>query len=290
MPRYKEYSYDQSVMIPIRFDEQILPGSIEEAIHCIVNRHIDMSLFDSRYKNDDDGAPAYDPRILLKILLLAYSRGITSSRKIEQLCRENIIFMAISAETKPDHATIAKFVSKMDKEIQWLFRDILLICQEMGLLGGELYAIDGCKIPSNASKEWSGTKQDYERKKQKLESTIAYLVNQHKENDTQESNAPDKDNERRIDNLEKKVAKIKKWIAEHEDKIGQRGNIKKSNITDNESAKMPSSHGVIQGYNGIASVDDKHQIVVSAKAYGEGQENVAEIPEIPGTHYLIFNK
>jgi hypothetical protein len=66
-----------------------------------------MSVFDDRYKNDDTGAPAFDPRVLLKIILYAYSRGITSSRKIEQACRENIIFMALSADTQPHFTTIA---------------------------------------------------------------------------------------------------------------------------------------------------------------------------------------
>lgn len=186
MPRYKHYSYEQAVMIPLRFDEQILAGSIEEAIHYIVDNHIDMSLFEGRYNNDETGARAYDPAILMKIILLAYARGITGSREIENLCRENIIFMAISAEAKPDHATIAGFVSSMGKEIEEVFIDVLMICNEMGLLGGEYYAIDGCKISSNASKEWSGTKEDYEKKKRKLEDTIKYLMNLHKQKDKNE--------------------------------------------------------------------------------------------------------
>ena len=69
-----------------------------------------------------------------------------------------------------------------------------------------------------------------------------------------------------------KVKKIKKFISENEDRKGVNDNIIKSNITDNESGKMPSSHGVIQGYNGIAAADDKHQIVVHAEANGSGNE------------------
>lgn len=279
MPRYKAYSYEQTVMIPIQFDEQILPGSIEETIHYVVDDHIDMHLFEGRFKNEHTGAPAYDPRILLKILLLAYSRGITSSRDIEHLCRENVVFMALSAEAKPDHATIAGFVSTMGSDVEGVFRDVLLICYEMGLLGSERYAIDGCKMSSNASKEWSGSKADYENKKQKIEATIRYLIAQHKQNDKKEeasakTSTSDNNNAKRIGRLEKKVRKIQEWIDKNEDKTGKRGNIKKSNITDNESCKMPSSHGVIQGYNGIATVDDKHQVVVQAEAYGEGQESV----------------
>ena len=117
MARYKNYSYEQTIMLPVRYDRQILPGSFEEAISHLVDNSIDLSVFESKYKNDKNGATAFDPAILLKIVLLAYSRGITSSRKIEELCNENVVFIAISADSHPDHSTIAAFISSMGKEI-----------------------------------------------------------------------------------------------------------------------------------------------------------------------------
>lgn len=82
MARYKEYDYSQGKFIPIHFDKRILPGTFEYSLHYLIDEEIDLSLFDTRYRNDEMGAPAYDPAILLKIILYAYSRGITSSRKI----------------------------------------------------------------------------------------------------------------------------------------------------------------------------------------------------------------
>ena len=99
MARYKEYDYSQGKFIPIHFDRQILPGTFEYSLHYLIDNEIDLSIFDTRYRNDEIGAPAYDPAILLKIILYAYSRGITSSRKIARSCEENIIFMALSADT-----------------------------------------------------------------------------------------------------------------------------------------------------------------------------------------------
>ncbi len=93
MPRFKDYSYDQSVMLAISFDRQILPGSFEHSLTYLIENELDLSIFDHCYQNDDNGRPAYDPAILLKIIFLAYSRGMISSRKIEQLCRENILFL-----------------------------------------------------------------------------------------------------------------------------------------------------------------------------------------------------
>ena len=95
MARYKNYSYEQGIMIPVNFTRQILPGTIEHTIHWLVDHKIDLSGIESKFNNGKTGAPAYDPAILFKIILLAYSRGITSSRKM----MENIVFRVFSADS-----------------------------------------------------------------------------------------------------------------------------------------------------------------------------------------------
>jgi transposase len=85
MARYKEYSYDQTMMIPVSFEKQILPGTFEHTLCHLIDNQIDISVFEDHYENDETGAPAYDPAILLEIILYAYSKGINSSRKIEML-------------------------------------------------------------------------------------------------------------------------------------------------------------------------------------------------------------
>jgi transposase len=133
MARYKAYDYSQGKFIPIHFDRQILPGTFEYSLHYLIDNEIDVSVFDARYRNDETGAPAYDPAILLKIILYAYSRGITSSRKIAQCCRENVIFMALAADTQPHFTTIADFISTSEQEIIELFLEVLLICNKWHL-------------------------------------------------------------------------------------------------------------------------------------------------------------
>jgi hypothetical protein len=150
---------------------------------------------------------------LLKIILYAYSRGITSSRKIEECCRENIIFMALSAESASHFTTIADFISTLDEEIIRLFLEVVLICDEMGLIGKEMFAVDGCKLPSNASKEWSGTKADFTKKKEKMEEAIGKIVKRHKEMDAREqSTGLMEQEEQYVNTLRKKVKKIKGWL------------------------------------------------------------------------------
>ena len=151
MAKYKDYNYSQGKFIPINFDKQILHGTFEHTLHYLIDNDIDLSAFDLQYKNDETGAPAYDPRILLKIVLYAYSKGITSSRKIADCCNDNVIFMALSADTRPHFTTIADFISSHDQETINLFLEVLLICDQMGLIGKEMFAVDGCKLPSNAA-------------------------------------------------------------------------------------------------------------------------------------------
>src|SRR5512143_1109983 len=218
MAKYKEYDYSQGEIIPIRFDRQILPGTFEYSLHYLIDNEIDLSVFDLRYRNDETGAPAYDPAILLKIILYAYSRGITSSRDIAQCCRENIVFMALSADTRPHFTTIAEFISTLDQEIIQLFLEVLLICDEMGLIGKEMFAVDGCKLPSNASKEWSGTKADLQKKKEKMEKAVKEIIAKHREMDTTEADpAVAKKEEQYIDTLKTKIKKIRTWLAENDD-------------------------------------------------------------------------
>jgi transposase len=282
--RYRQYDYTQGKFIPVHFDKQILPGTFEYTLHYLIDKEIDLSIFDTRYRNDETGAPAYDPAILLKIILYAYSRGITSSRKIAQCCRENIIFMALSADTQPHFTTIADFISTLDQEIVRLFLEVLLICDEMNLIGKEMFAVDGCKMPSNASKEWSGTKEELRHKKEKMEKAVRQIMKRHREMDAREKDTEVIEQEEQYaETLKEHARKIRKFLKENEDKPGKTGKPLKSNITDNESAKIKTSHGVIQGYNGVAVVDDKRQVIVHAEAFGAAQEHDLLEPMIEGT-------
>ena len=179
MAKYKHYNYSQRLLIPVSLEEQLVPGTLEFAIHTLVENRLDMSIFDGNYQNDKTGRHAYNPKVLLKVVLLAYSRGLISSRQIERACSENVIFMAMSCDQRPDHSTIASFVSSMKDQIKPLFRDILLVCEQEGLLGGTFFAIDGCKLSSNASKEWSGKIKDLKKKKEKIEDKLKALVEDH---------------------------------------------------------------------------------------------------------------
>lgn len=282
MARYKPNKIRQGKFISVFFDDQLIPGTFEHTLNRLIDQELDLSIFDLRYTNDETGAPAYNPRALLKIILFAYSRGITSSRQIGRCCEENVIFMALSGDTRPHFTTIADFVATMDKEITPFFRDVLLVCDNMGLIGKEMFAIDGCKLPSNAGKQWSGTKTELTRKAAKMETAIDRMLDRHRRHDVRGESDVEEKERRYVESLQKQVAKVTKWLSKNDDKPGKSGKAIKSNITDNESAKMKTSHGVIQGYTGVTTVDSSHQIIVHAEAYGQGQEHDLLKPMVDG--------
>ena len=277
MPNFIPYDYNQNSMVVINFKDQLQPGTFEHAIHFLVENKLDLSVYFSAYKNEDNGRPAYDPAILLKVILFAYSKGITSSREIEWCCNTNIIFKALSCDTVPHFTTIASFVSGHTQAIEALFEQILITCDEQGLLGHELFAIDGCKMPSNASKEWSGTFKELEEKRVKIKKLIKHHMDEHKKLDANEplEEARRQRAEQAAETLTKAFDKVDNFLKSNSPRMGNGRQKKevKSNITDNESAKMTTSKGTIQGYNGVASVDKKHQIIIDAQAFGAGQEH-----------------
>jgi transposase len=279
MPKFKPYNYNQTSMVVINYEEQLQAGTFEHAVHHLIDHKLDLSIFYPHYNNDSasGGRPAYDPAILLKIILFAYSKGITSSREIEWCCSTNIIFKALSCDSVPHFTTIAHFVSSYQAEMAELFSQIILICHEEGLIGNELFAIDGCKMSSNAAKEHSGTFKELEAKRDKIKQQIRYHIKEQKKLDKYDTLDDDrkKRTAKTIDTLNKAFDKYDQFVKTHSPRIGQGKRPKevKSNTTDNESAKMTTSKGTIQGYNGVAAVDKKHQIIIEAQAFGEGQEH-----------------
>lgn len=281
MARYKHIDTSPR-FIAIDLQKQLLPGTFEHALNHLVDHVLDMTRFDSRYNNDLTGASAYPPAMLLKIVLFAYSQGIVRSRDIERACRDHVTFIALSGDTQPHFTTIAAFVSSLGSDITPLFTQILYICDKQGLIGREMFAIDGVKLPSNASKGKSGTRANIKHQAAKLEAAARTMLQRHREAD-QNDLEPDLQakEQHRITSLEKEAAKMHQWLSEHpEDRKGSKGKPRQSNRTDNDSAKMATSKGVIQGYTGVAAVDAKHQIIVEAQAHGTGSEQELLIPVV----------
>ena len=281
MARYK-YIDTNPRLLAVDLAQQLLPGTFEHALHHLLEHAIDLSRFDARFRNDATGAPAYPPAVLLKVVLFAYARGMVSSRAIARACEEHVTFIALCGAQTPHFTTIAHFVSTLGEDIAHVFAAVLAICDAQGLIGREMFAIDGVKLPSNASKQRSGTRAEFEHQAAKLEAAAQAMLERHRATDalpvepTLEAKAV-----ARVARLQHDAAELRTWLAAHPDeRRGPNGTVRKSNRTDGDSAKMATSKGVIQGYTGVAAVDAQSQIIVVAQAHGTGSEHELLVPMV----------
>lgn len=283
MGRYKPVDQDLR-FVAVSPAKQVVPGSFEHALTLLIDQDIKLEAFEARFKNDEVGAPAYCPAVLLKIVLLAYSKGVVRSRDIAALCRDNVLFNAVSGDSRPHFTTIAKFVSSQQAAIIDLFGRVLVICNRHGLIGRAMFAIDGVKLPSNASKEKSGCRADFEHEAAKMEAAVAKILEQHRSADAageEGEMALSAQVQRRLERLQREAAQIRAWLSEHpDDRKGPSNHVRQSNRSDNESAKMSTSKGVMQGYTAVAVVDETHQVIVEAQAHGVGQEQELLVPVV----------
>ena len=266
MARYKPVDRNPR-LLPVVLSEQIQPGSFEFALDHLVEHELDLTALDARFHNDEVGASAYDPRVMLKIVLLAYSRGIVSSRSIESACLHNVQFIALSGDAQPSYTHIAKFVRELGEQIRPLFTQVLLTCDRLGLIGRQMFAIDGVKLPANASKERSGTHAELLHRAQRLEKAADKIIALHRSQDSKAERADDLDTRRqaRIDELRREARATRDFVARSPKRTNKKGQELKTNVTDPDSAKMATSKGVIQGYAAQAAVDSAHQIIVAAE-------------------------
>ena len=271
----------QGLFITVNLKEQLLPGTLEHMLDELIGTTIDTSVFDKNYRNDQTGASAVPPAVLLKLIIYGYSKGCNSSRKLWNLSRENIVAKALTGDMDIHFTTIADFISGHPSEVQAVFTRILAYCNELGLIGGEMFAIDGLRLPSNASMEMSGTRQELEKRHGVYQRMAEKHLSRHQQKDelgevTEETRERFEQQQKR---LRAKIANLSSFLQTMEPKKGFSGREVKSNVTDNASAVIRSSKGYVQGYIGTAATDSKNQIIIHAQAVGSANEG-EHLPEL----------
>ena len=316
---FQRYDPDQPLLFPPDLREWLPAGHVAYFVMDVVGEGLDLGEiyrhYDIETTRDEQGKvleervktnrgrPAYDPRMMTALLLYGYVTGVPSSRKIEQKCEEDVAFRVISANRKPDHATIAEFRNVHLKALRGLFVQVLQLCQEAKLARLGHVSLDGTKVKANASKHKAMSYGHMAKRKEELEAEVADLLRQAKEADRVEDLKYGKG--RRGDELpeelqrrETRLAKIGAAMAavvakakaeaerirtedEEERKRREReGESPKGgrrpdppetpkdkaqrNFTDAESRIMRNSDkAFIQGYNAQAVVDAGHQVIVA---------------------------
>ncbi len=300
----------------------LMPPSIQEWLpqrhlaRFIVDTVEILDLNDIYKEYNKGGKEAYDPRSLLCLLFYGYSTGTFSSRKIEQATYDSIAFRYISANTHPDHDTIANFRKRFLPQISDLFVQILSIAQEAGLLKVGKVSLDGTKVKANASKHKALSYKHIKKLQTQLEAEVEALLKKAQEADNSQSddglNIPE-EIERREDRLQViKEAKEKiearaaqrydKEHKEYKEKMDKReakekltgkktaGKKPKApteeprdkdqvNLTDEESRIMPTSGGGFeQCYNAQASADHDSRLILHTHVTQNANDKQEIIP------------
>jgi transposase len=272
--RQTDSEYGQGIFLAVNLKKQLLPGTFEHMLDEIIDTKIDTSVFDLKYKNDNTGASAIPPKTLLKLVIYGYSKGRKSSRGISELNINNIIAKALTGDMNIHWTTIADFISGNGAGFKDVFVKVLTYCNELDLIGGQTFAIDGLRLPSNASLHLTGKKEQLEKRLGVYRKMAQKHLERHRRKD--ERGEADEETKKhfleRQKKLNRQIEKISEFLEGTEKKEGKRGQEIQSNVTDNESAMIMSPSGYIQGYIGVAVSDRKNQVIISAEAVGSANE------------------
>jgi transposase len=157
--KYRPVDRDQPFLLPPDIREWLPPGHPVHLVITAVEDHLDTSAFHARRRTGGAGTAGYDPDMLATVLVWAYAHGITSSRRIEELCRTDVAFRLICAGNLPDHSTFARFRSDFPGATAAFFTEVLILCARLGMGRLGTVALDGMKIAASASKAANRTEE-----------------------------------------------------------------------------------------------------------------------------------
>src|SRR3954471_13612218 len=149
--RFVACDRDQSFLMPPDVREWLPDGHFAWFVIDAVAA-MNLEAFYAAYRLDGRSRPAYDPAMMVGVLLYAYARGVRSSRVIERACEEDVAFRVLAAQQRPDHATLARFLERHQDAIAGLFGEVLRLCARSGLATVGVIAVDGTKLQANASR------------------------------------------------------------------------------------------------------------------------------------------
>ena len=151
MPQnFIESRREQGFLLPPDVREWLAPDHLAWFVIDAV-KAMDLRAFYAAYRADGHGAAAYEPSVMVTLVLYAFATGVRSSRAIERHCREHVAFRVITGNLVPDHVTIARFICRHQRALSELFTDVLKLCDKAGLVKSGVVSIDGTRIAGNAN-------------------------------------------------------------------------------------------------------------------------------------------
>jgi transposase len=296
--RFREYNQSQSFLLPPSLDDWLPEDHEARFISDVVENLLDLSAIYDSYQRAD-GYPPYDPSMMLKLLLFAYSTGVTSSREMERCCHVNVAFRWLAANATPDYRSISRFRRRHLGAIDALFVQVLALCAEAGLLKLGRVALDGTKLRASASKHKAMSYDRMGPRIEALEAEVRTILAEAEAADVAEDAefGEDKRGDEVPAELARRETRLAKLRAAKEaieteakeraaQKAEQRAKDKgatedearaageeaaktatpegraQRNFTDPESRMMKTNEGFQYAFNGQAVVDEEAQVII----------------------------
>jgi len=174
--QFRNCDLNQAYLLPPSLQDWLPEGHLARFVADLVDT-LDLSAIYAQYEEGDGrGLAAYDPRMMVRLLIYAYCRGVPGSRRIERATYEDVAFRYLAADQHPDHSTIADFRQEHLANLAQLFVQVLKLCQQAGLVKLGHVALDGTKVKANASKHKAMSYERMGETEKKLEAEVQALL------------------------------------------------------------------------------------------------------------------
>jgi transposase len=297
---FRAYDQGQVFLLPPSLDDWLPDGHTARFVSEVVDDMLDLTAIYASYTNAT-GAPPFDPRMMLKLIVYAYSIGVTSSREIERRCQVDVAFRWLSANTAPDYRSMSRFRRRHLVALDDLFGQVLVLCANAGLIKLGRVALDGTKLDASASKHTAMSYGRLVTRIPEVEAEVARLLAEAEAVDAAEDAEFGAD--RRGDELpaelqtrEGRLAKMReakaameaetaeRAAAEAADKARKAGRSNdeieaaadeaagsatprakaQRSFTDPDARMMKTNHGFAYAYNAQAAADEFSQVILAS--------------------------
>ena len=298
---FRAFTPDQGLLLPPSLDDWLPEGHLARFVAELVDEHLDLSRIRAAY-TEGRGAPPYDPRLMVRLLIYGYTTGVRSSRKLEAACTDVVAFRWLAGGQGPDYRAIARFRRRHLSALGHLFVQALALSQAAGMVKLGRVALDGTKLRANASRRKAMSYARMSAKEKILAEEVSALLADAEDVDSAEDGVFGKDARgdelpeelrRRATRLAKiraakkaleaqAAAKAKAKAAakardggQDEDRVAELAAAAakeavpepkaQRNFTDPDSKIMKTADGSFhQCFNAQAVVDAEHQVIVAA--------------------------
>jgi len=264
-------SREQRILFPEVLDDYIGEDNVVRFLDAYIDGLEMEELGFKQSLPKETGRPPYDPRDLLKLYIYGYLNRLRTSRMLERECGRNLELMWLMRKLGPDFKTIADFRKDNRKAFKAVFRHFVLLCKQMGLVGGELVAVDGSKLKAVNSGQKNFSPKKLEKRLKEIDKKVERYLDEMDRADKQEKAT----SEITAAELKEKIEKLKQRKGQYEEllKVLKASGEKQISLTDGDSRAMALTPRGEVSYNAQTVVDSKYHLIVDQDVTNDGLDN-----------------